>query len=154
MLPRLVGEQPVDTLLIRCADFSDAVASPPQKVHFVVGNPPWTQVKAVDAPAVLWTKKQRKPFPGRQLATAFASGRHRNIWWRRERFASCLPHGILFNHTAKAIDFQRQWITHHAIEWVLNLADYQYFLFEDAKAPALVVRYAQSPIPYRHRSSH
>jgi hypothetical protein len=151
MLPRLVGDQPGDNLPIRCADFFDVSASLPQNIHFIVGNPPWAQVKAVDSPAVLWTKKQLKPFPGKQLATAF-------VWKAPEHLEAngtvcfVLPHGILFNHAPKAIDFQRQWIKQHAVDWILNLADYQYFLFEDAKAPALVVRYSKSaPADNSHR---
>ena len=87
MLPRLVGDQPGDDLPIRCADFFDAAASLPQNIHFIVGNPPWAQVKAVDSPAVLWTKKQLKPFTGRQLATAFV--------WKRARTFGGKGDGLL-----------------------------------------------------------
>ena len=52
-----------------------------------------------------------------------------------------LPHGVLFNHGTVAIKFQKKWLGRHQIESVLNLSDYQRFLFEDAENPALVVRY-------------
>src|SRR5207248_8775803 len=57
------------------------------------------------------------------------------------RVCFVLPHGVLFNHQAKALEFQRNWLGRHTVEVVLNLADYQRFLFEAAGSPALVVRY-------------
>src|SRR5262249_17255932 len=63
-----------------------------------------------------------------------------------------LPHSLLFNHTESAVDFQRHWFKTHAVEVILNLSDFQRFLFEEAEAPALVVRYAkEKPVDSAHR---
>src|SRR6185437_13999259 len=80
------------------------------------------------------------PFPDRQLATAFVWKAPSHL---EEGGKVCfvLPHGTLFNHSPVAIDFQQEWFRRHAVERVLNLADYQRFLFEESEAPALVVRY-------------
>ena len=56
-----------------------------------------------------------------------------------------LPHGILFNHSTTALEFQRAFFTRHAVDRVLNLADYQWFLFEEAGHPALVIAYQSKP---------
>ena len=110
------------------------------KAHFIVGNPPWASVKDKNAPAVRWCIEQKVPFPDHQIATAF-------IWKAADqvqengKICFILPHGTLFNHSAAAIVFQQAWLRQHAVELVMNLADYQRFLFEKSEAPALVVRY-------------
>jgi hypothetical protein len=145
VLPRLIydpGEaKPEDRGgTIRCADFFTAQAELPVKVHFVVGNPPWASMKDRNAPAARWCAEQNIPFPDRQIATAF-------IWKAAEhvkddgKICFVLPHGTLFNHSPAAINFQREWFRQHAVELVMNLVDYQRFLFEKSEAPALVVRY-------------
>ena len=52
-----------------------------------------------------------------------------------------LPHGTLFNHNDTAIRFQQSLFRTHAVDRVVNLTDYQFFLFEESRAPALVIRY-------------
>jgi hypothetical protein len=125
---------------IRCADFFTPQADIPEKVHFVVGNPPWASVKSRNAPAARWCEERSLPFPDRQLATAFVWKAPSHL---EEGGKACfvLPHGTLFNHSPVAIDFQQEWFRRHAVERVLNLADYQRFLFEESEAPALIVRY-------------
>ena len=44
-----------------------------------------------------------------------------------------LPHGTLFNHSTTALEFQRTLFKRHAVDHVLNLADYQFFLFDEAR---------------------
>ena len=56
-----------------------------------------------------------------------------------------LPHGILFNHGPTATDLQQRWLAAHQVEVVLNLADFQRFLFEEAENPALVIRFLKHP---------
>jgi hypothetical protein len=124
---------------IRCADFFTPQADIPEKVHFVVGNPPWARVKAGTAAAAGWCAERNLPFP-EQIAAGF-------IWKALEhledegRVTFVLPHGMLFNHSPEAIDFQQQLFRRHAVERILNLADYQRFLFEESEAPAMILRY-------------
>ena len=136
---------------IRCADFFTAQAELPVKAHFIIGNPPWASVKDQNAPAARWCSERNLPFPDRQIATAF-------MWKAAEqvqeegKICFVLPHGTLFNHSPAAITFQREWFQRHAVEVVMNLADYQRFLFEESEAPALVIRYRKErPTDSGHR---
>lgn len=144
-LPHLVfvpGETAVDSSAgtIRCADFFTDAASLPQKAHVIVGNPPWGSAKNQDAPIATWCAKRNLPHPDRQMATAF-------IWKAPMHLESdgkvcfVLPHGTLFNHNASAIRFQRSLFLTHAVDHVVNLTDFQFFLFEESRAPALILRY-------------
>ena len=127
---------------IRCADFFTDQADLPKKVHRVVGNPPWGSNATSGTPAGRWCAAHEKPLPDKQTATAF-------VWKAPEHLEAngkvgfVLPCGTLFNHSTPALEFQRQWVRRHAIERVLNLADYQRFLFEESEAPALVVCYGK-----------
>lgn len=124
---------------IVCADFFSVDAQSLEKVDFVVGNPPWGSVRK-EAPAVRWCADNAKVMPDRQLATAF-------VWKAMEHARAeapvcfVLPHGTLFNHSRKALEFQRAWFGTHKVERVLNLTDLRFFLFRDAIHPAIVVRY-------------
>jgi hypothetical protein len=136
---------------IRHADFFTPEGEPSAKAHFVVGNPPWASNAASSTPAGRWCAAHDKPLPDKQLATAF-------VWKAPEhleaggRVCLVLPYGTLFKHSRQALDFQRQWVRCHAIERVLNVADYQRFLFEKSEAPALVVRYVnEKPANAGHR---
>jgi hypothetical protein len=150
VLPRLVADTAGATGTIRCADLFTDEAAFPEPFDFVVGNPPWAVAKR-NSPAFLWCKARKLPFPGRQIAAAF-------VWKAPEYLTSqgracfVLPHGLLFNHLPSAIDFQKLWLRSHAIELVLNFADYQRFLFEQAEAPAVVIRYTrEKPADSGHR---
>jgi len=133
-LPHLVGET------IQCADFFTDDAHLPNKADIIVGNPPWGSVRDRKAPAVSWCAERNLPQPDRQMATAF-------IWKAPSHLEDggkvclVLPHGTLFNHNDTAIRFQQAFFRSHAVDRVVNLTDYQFFLFEEAKAPALVIRY-------------
>ena len=52
-----------------------------------------------------------------------------------------LPQGTIFNHSTTALEFQRKFFKQHAVDHVLNLVDYQFFLFEEARHPAIVITY-------------
>jgi len=125
---------------IRCADFFTEAVTLPQKVHVIVGNPPWGSAKDRNTPAVRWCAERTLPHPNRQMATAF-------IWKAPSHLEDdgkvcfVLPHGTLFNHNDTAIRFQQSLFRTHAVDRVVNLTDYQFFLFEESRAPALVVRY-------------
>jgi hypothetical protein len=154
MLPPLVWSPKATRVqgeTIRFADFFTDNADLPTKVRFVVGNPPWGSSATSATPAARWCAAHGKPLPDKQLATAF-------IWKAPEHLETggvvsfVLPHGTLFNHSRPAILFQKEWFRQHSIERVLNMADYQRFLFEESEAPALVVRYAkEKPTDSGHR---
>jgi len=144
-LPNLVSV-PGDTATnaqvgtIRCADFFTDAASPPHKAHVIVGNPPWGSAKNKNTPAVRWCADRKLPHPDRQMATAFI--------WKAPlhleddgKVCFVLPHGTLFNHNDTAIRFQQLLFRTHAVERVVNLTDFRMFLFEESRAPALVVHY-------------
>jgi hypothetical protein len=145
-LPRLVfgpaeGEPAVGGRTIYCGDFFTAdLALPADAFDAVVGNPPWASVAGPTSAAEKWCAERGLPIANRQLALAF-------VWkgaiHQRAGGHVCfvLPHGVLFNHQEKALRFQRKWAKRHSIDLVLNLTDFQRFLFEGAEAPALVVRY-------------
>lgn len=149
-LPRLVvepeqGAQGQDERQgnIVCADFFAVDSSSYENFDFVVGNPPWGRV-GKNAPAARWCANGAKVMPGWQIATAFV--------WKAVEHARAdapvcfvLPHGTLFNHGKKALEFQRAWFEEHRVERILNLTDLRFFLFRDAIHPAIVVRYRNCP---------
>ncbi len=131
---------------IRCADFFAEAVSFPQDVHLVIGNPPWGSIATAATPAGQWCKAHSHPIPDKQIAAAFA-------WKATEHISDSgnvcflLPHGILFNHSRVAVDFQRAWVKSHTLERVLNLTDLRFLLFEKAIHPAIVVNYKKQPKP-------
>lgn len=148
-LPRLVvsqGEAPDGQGQgnIREADFFADDDWFPKDVSLVIGNPPWGSIATGDTPAGQWCATHARPLPDKQIAAAF-------IWKAAKHVAATgrvcfvLPHGVLFNHSTTALPFQKAWVRTHAIDRVLNLADFQRFLFEKAGHPALVVSYRQPP---------
>jgi type I restriction-modification system DNA methylase subunit len=108
----------------------------------VIGNPPWGSTAAEDTPAAKWCANpdHRCSVPDKQIAAAF-------IWKATHHVADggriclLLPHGILFNHSATALEFQRTLFKTHAVDRVFNLADYRFFLFAEARHPAIVMVY-------------
>lgn len=129
---------------IFCEDFFDIQREQLGDFYLVIGNPPWGSVATPTSPAGQWCKSRSLPVPDKQIASAF-------VWKCVEhvltqgRVCLLLPHGVLFNHSATAVTFQKEWIQRHAIERVLNLADFQRFLFEKAGHPALIVSYQSTP---------
>ncbi len=145
-LPRLVDDSGADARgssstrrNIVCADFFSAHSSLPDNFDFVIGNPPWGSVNK-EALAARWCKDRARVMPDRQIATAF-------VWKAAEHARAespicfVLPHGTLFNHGTKALQFQKAWFEEHRVERVLNLTDLRFILFRDAIHPAIVVRY-------------
>ncbi len=110
----------------------------------VIGNPPWGSNAERGTPAATWCAAHDLPIADKQIATAFA--------WKAAKHVAAdgevclvLPVGTLFNLTRTALDVQRAFLKRHAVNTVLNLADYQRFLFEEAGHPALVVSYRRAP---------
>lgn len=149
-LPHLVtigGEPAIHETVgtIQCVDFFSDAISLPQKVHFVIGNPPWGPVKQkARTIAEQWCAdpQRRLALPNREKSIPF-------IWKAaihledEGKVCFILPHGILFNHNATAIRFQQSLLRTHCVERVINLTDFQFFLFEESDAPALVMRYSK-----------
>ena len=129
---------------IWCGDFFDADAQYPIDADLVIGNPPWGSTALPKTAAAKWCSKHEYVVPDKQIATAF-------VWkaahHAREdgRICLVLPHGTLFNLSQTALEFQKSLLKRHALDHVLNLADYQRFLFEEAGHPALVISYRQKP---------
>ncbi|MBL9104290.1 MAG: N-6 DNA methylase [Myxococcales bacterium] len=149
VLPRLVAEGDEDAT-IRCADLYAVDPARHGGADFIIGNPPWAQARGDNEAAFQWCRARGLPCPSKQMAAAFV--------WRAPEFLApggkitfILPHSLLFNHTPPAIEFQRRLFTSHAVELVLNLCDYQRFLFDDAEAPAVVTRYRDAAPGPRHR---
>jgi hypothetical protein len=154
-LPNLVSDEN-NRRNITCADFFGDSTAIPQAVSFVVGNPPWGRIAGPNTAAGKWSTQNQVELPDGQIAAAFIRKASSHV---EQNGSVCfvLPAGVLFNHSAKAVEFQRQWVTRNSLECVLNLADYQRFLFDAAGYPAIVVRYtARVPSPnYRsHRIEH
>lgn len=143
VLPPLMADAGSGLATIRCADFFTDLATLPDPVDYVIGNPPWAKAKGKSTPVSAWCAARKFPFPGKQIAAAF-------VWKAPESLKQegqvcfVLPHGLLFNHGERAIEFQERWFKTHAVDVILNLADFQRFLFEEAESPALVVRYAKA----------
>lgn len=154
-LPRLVRDRNDDGSVegnIWHGDFFDEQGQYPSDVDLVIGNPPWGSTAVDGTPAFEWCAHPDRlcPLPDNQIATAFM--------WKAARHARetgsislVLPYGTLFHHSDNAVEFQETFVTRHAIDHVLNLTDYQRFLFE-AGHPAVVMTYRPSPPPtLQHR---
>lgn len=109
---------------------------PREGFDLVLGNPPWT--RAQQPRAKEWGRGL--PIAQNQLAQYFVckSGDHVNVGGK---ICFVLPAGILFNHQAKAIEFQKYWLKNFQIDKILNLADLRFFAFGSATAPFIVARF-------------
>ena len=149
-LPRLVHSPNVGAGDIEgniwCGDFFADGAICPVDADLVVGNPPWGSTAVKGTAAANWCNHpdRKCPIPDNQIAAAF-------IWKSAHHLANggrvclVLPHGILFNHSKTAVEFQKTFFRRHSVQHVLNLADYQRFLFEEAEHPALMISYQKVP---------
>jgi hypothetical protein len=155
MLPRLIqdpkatGEVEIEGN-IWCADFFAEGTDYLTNADLVIGNPPWGSNALAGTPADDWCAKNRCPIPDRQIAAAFVwkAAHHASS---RGRVCLVLPHGTIFNHGATALQFQKSLFEHHTVDRVLNLVDYQFFLFEEARHPAIVMSYKkEAPESKRH----
>ncbi len=155
VLPRLVKcdeeRSADDGHTIYCGDFFSDRAPIQDDYDLVIGNPPWASLAGQATTPEIWCQNQGLPVPNRQLATAF-------IWKAAHhqrsggRVCFLLPHGVLFNHSKKALGFQKAWLESCSVDVVLNLSDMRFNLFESAIAPALIVRYRKESPPARdHR---
>lgn len=146
-LPRLVNCMDQEssggsTGTIWCGDFFREDVLYPTNVDLAIGNPPWGSIAGEGAPAKEWCDQRQLVVPDKQIAAAFV--------WKAAAHVSdagrvclVLPHGVLFNHSGPALAFQKAFVQQHALDRVLNLTDYQSFLFSEARHPALVLSYRQ-----------
>lgn len=154
-LPRLIhnpksdGREKIEGN-IWCGDFFAKGADYLTNADLVVGNPPWGSTATSDTLAAQWCADHQCSVPDRQISSAF-------LWKATQHVADSgrvclvLPHGTIFNHSATAVEFQRAFFSKHAVDRVLNLVDYQFFLFEEARHPAIVVSCRKSaPENERH----
>ncbi|MGD1156870.1 MAG: N-6 DNA methylase [Terriglobia bacterium] len=154
-LPRLVHypEAPIGGKIegnIWCGDFFKDDGKYPVDVDLIVGNPPWGSTALQDTPAAKWCTNHQYPVPDKQVSAAF-------VWKAPHHVADggriclVLPHGTIFNHSTTALEFQRTFFKHHAVDHVLNLVDYQFFLFNEARHPAIVLTYRKkAPASRQH----
>jgi hypothetical protein len=136
------ADSPAGTILH--SNFFTEAATLPMKAHVIVGNPPWGPVKKniPTTTAETWCADPHRKFkhPNREKSIPF-------IWKAPThlddggKVCFVLPHGTLFNHNNTAISFQQSLFRSHAVDRVVNLTDYQFFLFEESRAPALIMRY-------------
>ena len=60
-----------------------------------------------------------------------------------------MPSTILFEQVSTSIEFQKQFLARNTVDLILNLTDYQRFLFQHAEYPAIVLSY-RSQTPETH----
>lgn len=144
-LPTLVnypGTQPSRKVEgnIWCADFFGLNVT--SNVDVIVGNPPWGSTATAETQAGKWCTDTEHSYPiaDKQLSAAFMWKAPHHVA-EKGRVCFVLPHGTLFNHGGTAIDFQKAFFQHHSVDHILNLTDYQFFLFAEARHPAVVISY-------------
>jgi N-6 DNA methylase len=125
---------------IWCGDFFDEARPHFSGVDLIIGNPPWGSIAGAGTAASGWLARHGRSVPDGQIAAAFM--------WKAPthlspggRVCFVLPHGILFNHGDTALGFQNAFFQTYAVDRVINLTDFQSFLFSKARHPALVITY-------------
>lgn len=144
-LPRLVvrsneGENLNSRGVIWCGDFFHENVNYPTNVDVVIGNPPWGGIVEKESEVDKWCKERQLAVPNKQIAAAFIWKSTQHVM-ENGRVCLILPQGILFNQKPTAIAFQKAFLSQHTLDCVLNLTDYQRFLFNEAEYPALVLSY-------------
>lgn len=102
---------------------------PSGKFDYVIGNPPWS---------------------GRgtqQLAWEFMRQAPQHLH-NGARGCLLLPAKVFFNKTD---ELQAEWFGSVTVERIVNLSDFRHILFEHAKCPAMIVRFANVKPPNAHR---
>lgn len=100
-----------------------------EKFDCLIGNPPWSNRGRQQT---AWKFMQHAP---RHLV-------------KDAHGCLLLPAKVFFNKTDA---LQAQWFSAVAVERVVNLSDYSFILFEHAKCPALIVRFANAEPGENHR---
>lgn len=157
-LPRLVSRVGQSNAVpssggIWCGDFFDEGAAYPLNVDLVIGNPPWGSIAGDDSLAKEWCEQRQRIVPDKQIAAAFVWKAAAHVS-ANGRICLVLPHGVLFNHSGPAVAFQKAFVQQHALDRVLNLTDYQSFLFSEARHPALILSYRQQKPARGHATDY
>lgn len=100
-----------------------------EKFDCVIGNPPWA---GRGTQQVAWQFMQ-------QASQHLHNGAQGCL---------LLSAKVLFNKTDK---LQRKWFANVTVQRIVNLADFRHILFEHAKCPALIVRFANAKPMEAHR---
>ena len=128
----------------------------PTDFNLIIGNPPWIgrgqerdetmeQWLASDANASLAVAPKAKPArqnfftPDRQSANGFMWKVPQHL---RADGRACLvlPTKVFMNENTN--DFQAGWLKRFAVDHVVQLSDYRKLIFEEAKCPAVIVRFS------------
>lgn len=129
-LPRLLADDVTEPgagyiPVVREADFLKENGLAEESIDCIIGNPPW------------------QGRGSKQLAL--------HILERAERYMvdngeGCLllPSKMFLNSTTNK--FQAEWLGRVTVERVVQLADYRFILFEQAKCPSMIVRYRKSQL--------
>jgi len=119
-----------DIPVIHCNDFFNERTLKGQVFDCIIGNPPW------------------KGRGSKQLAQKYLQEAPRFL---KDGGTGCLllPTKILQNQTDA---FQAEWLLKVSLELVLQLSDYRRLLFQNAKTPAFIARFKNTPPePQQHR---
>lgn len=167
VLPPLLAESEKDfkgseTPRVLEANFFRTNLPLPTDFHLVIGNPPWIgRGQERDAEMERWFDSKENPyladapkpaatrrayfFPERQSAHGFM--------WKvpahlRADGRACLvlPTKVFMNENTN--EFQAGWLNRFSVDHVLQLSDYRKLIFEEAKCPAIVVRF------FPHKPAH
>ncbi|MHB9022626.1 MAG: N-6 DNA methylase [Armatimonadota bacterium] len=137
---------------IWCRDFFADGPEYAVDADLVIGNPPWGSTAVQGTLAAQWcvNPDHQYPIPDKQISAAFVWKASHHVS-DNGRICLILPHGTIFNHSATALEFQRAFFKSHEVERVINFADYQFFLFEEARHPAIVMSYRKNaPLSRQH----
>ncbi|MGA3268722.1 MAG: DNA methyltransferase, partial [Verrucomicrobiota bacterium] len=128
----------------------------PTDFHLVIGNPPWIgRGQERDAVMEDWLCSDANPY----LAGAPKSGAARRAYFFPERQSAhgymwkvsahlrddgraclVLPTKVFMNENTN--DFQAGWLARFSIDHVIQLSDYRKLIFEEARCPAIIARFA------------
>lgn len=160
VLPPLVSESEKDfkgseTPRVLEANFFRPNLPLPTDFHLVIGNPPWIgRGQERDAEMERWFDSKENPY----LADAPKSAAARRAYFFPERQSAhgfmwkvpahlradgraclVLPTKVFMNENTN--EFQAGWLNRFSVDHVLQLSDYRKLIFEEAKCPAIVVRF-------------
>lgn len=157
-LPRLIRrvDEPIGTSPdggIWCGDFFNEGAPYPLSIDVTVGNPPWGSIAGEGTAASRWLQRHSFEVPDGEIARAFMLKATEHAA-KEGRICFLLPHGVLYNHGSAALAFQKAFLKSYALDRVLNLTDYQSFLFSKARHPALVLSYRNREPGKDHKVRH
>lgn len=133
MLPSILHSPSVaepDLPVVFHSDFFDLADSFAGEFDIVVGNPPW------------------EGRGSKQAANAFME-KAPDLLAKGGRAALILPSKIFLNPTSEA--FQRKWLSTVTLDTLVQLADYRFILFKEAKCPSCIAVLSQGPAPKSHR---